>query len=76
MPRLNHNEVADAVAEDHICQGCDRDRMDCVCGEYYDDSVSSYDERDMYIPDINQIENEDRGDPYGLLQDTYWDDRI
>lgn len=36
MPRLNHNTISAALAEDATCPGCDRDRLDCVCmgGDY------------------------------------------
>lgn len=68
MPKLTNNEVGNHLSEDHICQGCDRDTLDCCCIEIHDmdllDYTNYYSDRD-YLEPLDESHEEDMGDPYG-----------
>lgn len=54
MAKLTHNQVQNQLSEDHICQGCDLDTMDCVCwGEGLHLSNDLYDADNYYEAEEN-----------------------
>ncbi len=69
MSRLTHDQINDHMAEDHTCQGCLLDMMDCKCMEHFDDGIclsdldrddpdfdmEPYDDNDMYPHDDDFI---------------------
>lgn len=52
MGKLTHNQVQNQLSEDHICQGCDHDQMDCDCTESYEDLYEAHN----YLNDREYLE--------------------
>lgn len=71
MPRLSHSEIEGHMAEDTICQGCDRDQMDCVCTSLNDDA-DLYQAMDIDGPDFD-MEPYDDSDTYPHEDLSYLD---
>lgn len=66
MPRLHNSEIDDLMAEDHTCEGCGYDRMDCVCIiSAYEDAFNIPD----YEEDVPSFDDVDTGDPYYAEED-------
>ncbi|WQZ00898.1 hypothetical protein [Stenotrophomonas phage StenR_269] len=54
MPRLHHSEVEYLISEAPTCQGCDRDTLDCMCMESYEDLYHYAPDDREYLESVDQ----------------------